>query len=447
MVNANPALPPPTIRITETFDLDGATGLAGSGPLLDYVLGTMSLAKRYAERLPELKAANATYSGAFDLAFLVTGRILGFIRPEDYGSITGEPFLSRRFGVERLPDPTTIHRTLHRLEGEDKRAACRDVHRSVLADALRLDGFEPYTILDADSSVEIVYGEQMEGGVVGYNPNAHGRRSYRPLLFTDGVRQLVLGAWLRPGDSAEYSDLFDRLKETCFEMEALGRPVLFFRADRGFQGEEVFAFCEGRNIGYAIKIRETSGLGKALAEATFVPVSGPDEAEEIEVADLHVRLHGWSRVRRVVAVRRRFEDPARPYLPRLGWRYEFVATNIEGDAWAVADFYNKRCRAENVIKELKFGYGIDRLSTASFGANDADLVLKITAYNLVWAFRNQVLPAHWRPMTIRRLRLALLHVPGVLVHHARRLTLRIASWYPHQEEFQAIRERLAPLLT
>ena len=71
-----------------------------------------------------------------------------------------------------------------------------------------------------------------------------------------------------------------------------------------------------------------------------------------------------------------------------------------------------------------------------------DLVLKVISFNLVWAFRHDVLPSEWRPVTIRTLRNLLLRVPGVLCTHAGQWYVRLASWYKHQEVFAEIRGRV-----
>ena len=447
MVNANAARALHATPIAEDFDLAGATAHGGAGPFLDYALGVRRVGGLASARFDDLKAPNALYSGGFDVTLLVLLRPLGFIRPQDFGAVTLDPYVSTKIGTPRLPDPTTVHRSLHRLEPEEARAQVRGLHRDILRPALLTDKEHPYVILDGDSTVEVCYGEHVEGAEVGYNPRAHGRRSYHPLLFTDGVRDLVLDAWLRPGNASDKTDLLDHYRDTRDWLAGIGRPVEYARFDRGFCGEDIYSELERDRVGYAIKSKLTRRIKDALQGATFREITCEGDASQIEVTEVEVKLSGWSRTRRVVVVRLRERDPDQLWLGDWGWRYEAVVTSLD---WAPEDvwrFYNRRCQAENVIKELKEGYGIDKLSTGSFGANDADLVLKVISYNLVWSFRNEVLPPEWRPLTIRTLRTHLLRIPGVLMSHARQLRLRLASWYAHVERFAGIRARVAALVT
>ncbi|WP_212953359.1 transposase, partial [Paenibacillus cookii] len=68
-------------------------------------------------------------------------------------------------------------------------------------------------ILDLDSSVETVYGEQA-GAAKGTNPHKPGRNSYHPLLAFEGQTHLNLNARLRPGNTHSSTDAIDFLQQT-----------------------------------------------------------------------------------------------------------------------------------------------------------------------------------------------------------------------------------------
>lgn len=57
----------------------------------------------------------------------------------------------------------------------------------------------------------------------------------------------------------------------------------------------------------------------------------------------------------------------------------------------VIAFYDKRADMEKAIHELKEDFGIDRITSNSFGANAADLGLKVLAFNLVVRHQRQAL--------------------------------------------------------
>ena len=66
------------------------------------------------------------------------------------------------------------------------------------------------------------------------------------------------------------------------------------------------------------------------------------------------------------------------------------------------------------------------LPSKYFGANAAWLHLAVIAHNVLQALKRLGLPAELLTARPKRLRFLLFNMPGRLVHHARRLILRVA---------------------
>jgi len=66
--------------------------------------------------------------------------------------------------------------------------------------------------MDADSSVVTRYGDQ-EVAMAEYNSKKPGRNSHNPLIASVSELRMVAKAWLRPGNVASSSNLFEFLKE------------------------------------------------------------------------------------------------------------------------------------------------------------------------------------------------------------------------------------------
>jgi hypothetical protein len=62
-----------------------------------------------------------------------------------------------------------------------------------------------------------------------------------------------------------------------------------------------------------------------------------------------------------------------------------------------------------------------------FGANAAWLRLAVISYNVLTALKRLALPADLLTARPKRLRFLIFHTPGRLVHHARQLSLRLAT--------------------
>ena len=66
-------------------------------------------------------------------------------------------------------------------------------------------------------------------------------------------------------------------------------------------------------------------------------------------------------------------DALGDWLRRTGeYKYHVVATNLDPlklPAHKIHQWYNKRCRAGNLNKEVKSGFGLERMSCGTFKAN------------------------------------------------------------------------------
>jgi hypothetical protein len=97
----------------------------------------------------------------------------------------------------------------------------------------------------------------------------------------------------------------------------------------------------------------------------------------------------------------------------------------------------------DVIKN-ELGGGV--LPSKYFGANAAWLRLAVIAHNVLTALKRLALPAELLTARPKRLRFLFFNMPGRLVHHARRLLLRVTGV---AERIAAYREglQLLPLPT
>jgi hypothetical protein len=87
--------------------------------------------------------------------------------------------------------------------------------------------------------------------------------------------------------------------------------------------------------------------------------------------------------------------------------------------------YDDRAGIEPVIGELKGGFGIGKVSTDCFNANEAAFLLKVLAFNLLrrWVrSQHPAIPA-WRTHWLRRV---CVQIPGRLLRSEGRWELRLA---------------------
>lgn len=132
---------------------------------------------------------------------------------------------------------------------------------------------------------------------------------------------------------------------------------------------------------------------------------------------------------------------------RDAYRYHCLATNrLEETPEAVVWLYNGRAHIENHIKELKGGFGMDRLPSGDFGANALHFAIGVLTYNLFLAQRLLTMPAVWASKTIKSIRWLLVEVGGKLITHGRQWILMLAASVEKYRLYLAMRRRTYDLL-
>lgn len=80
------------------------------------------------------------------------------------------------------------------------------------------------------------------------------------------------------------------------------------------------------------------------------------------------------------------------------------------------------------IKELKLGFGMERLPCGTCAANAVFFRLGVVAYNLFVLFKLLALPPTWRRCQIRTVRWRLYQLAGKVVRHAGAVVLKVQKW-------------------
>ena len=412
----------------QRFDLPGVTTLGGLNELGRFLL-KLKLEKRLAARFRDAKSRWSSWQLDRVIGILLDAYFAGIERLYHFEDLETEPLLCARHGVGRLPDLNTLYRDLRRFEDQELLSNLLDLLREIVVEALRK---QLLVTLDIDSTVETLYGRQ-EGAEIGPNPHKPGRASYHPLIARDRVSDLIVHHVLRPGSAGTATDIVSFLHKTLdiVKEERPDRTILA-RLDSGFEIDEVMRLLERRGVGYVTKMRGTYSVTSALFGV------GPkawrrvifDGDGEIEVAEFSIQREKWSQPRRMIVLRKRDLDNLQGHLfDRERWSYSFFVTDRDWEPEDVARFYDKRADVERTICEAKNDLSIDHVPTSSFGANTADLAIKVLARNLLVLYRDRGLrlKTRFRIATLRRRFIA---IAGRLVRHAGGIVLRLSPHTP-----------------
>ena len=103
-----------------------------------------------------------------------------------------------------------------------------------------------------------------------------------------------------------------------------------------------------------------------------------------------------------------------------------IPTNREEPAQWVVWWYNQRgdC-SENRIKELKIGFGMERMPCGQFKANAVFFRIGVLAYNIYRLFILKGLDKSWHRHQVQTLRWRLYQVAGKIVFHGGQVFLKV----------------------
>jgi hypothetical protein len=223
-------------------------------------------------------------------------------------------------------------------------------------------------ILDIDSTIKSIYGHQ-EGAQVGYNPHKRGRPSHVYHTYLMGAARLVLDVEVQPGKQTAATHALPGLWRLLDAWPASAQPWLV-RGDCSFGQEGVMHEAEARGHAYLFKLRLTR-RPKDLIRLLEQQGHWQDAGQGWQGREGTLQLHGWSRARRVIVLRRPIKTagPTPPAAQRLldwpgtfltsapAYEYAVLVTSLPASLLSVAQLYRDRGDAENNFDELKNQWG------------------------------------------------------------------------------------------
>lgn len=378
-----------------------------------------------------LKDRERGYPESEALLALAWNLILGGDCLRDLHVLRGDAGLGALLGVEAVLAPTTAGELLRQFDLRQLHARER-VLRATAA-RVRPHQTSPTITFDLDSSVYVQCSTRKEGSRKAYN----GQLGYQPLLCFWAEEGELLYSRLRSGNRNPA-----RIAEWFLARVLRWAPTgkrRYLRADSGFYTWPLLELCEREQLTYAISADLTAGL-RAQIEAL------PETAwrrchQEAQVAELSYAPHPHAAHRYVVKRVRLTDKKGQAY-----WRYHAVITNDQRRRpKKVLKWYYQRCAMENLIKEHKQDFGLEKMPTQKFLANWAWFLLGQLAWNLVAWFKRLGLPKQSHTATVKTLRHHLLKVAGKLVQQARQFFLVVSEQYRYQEVWSFALKQLARL--
>ena len=269
-----------------------------------------------------------------------------------------------------------------------------------------------------------------------------GTRGYQPMLAVWAEMNLVLADEFRDGNVPAQMEP-RRVAQRAFAALPSTVREYYYRGDSACHESDLVNWLRDEQrpggppgrIGFAISARMSEALHTAIQavpepewESYGAPQEEIRECAEVPFVPGEKSEKKDAQPLRYVAIRLRkqqgelFEDGSRE-------RHFAVLTNRwELKAARLIEWHREKAGTVEMVHDVvknELGGGV--LPSKYFGANAAWLRLAVISHNVLAALKRLALPPELLTARPKRLRFLIFNTPGRLVHHARRLLLRLAA--------------------
>jgi hypothetical protein len=232
------------------------------------------------------------------LATLVYSILIGHRLYAHIAALSGDRVMASLFGVKTSQD--SVRRAFEDADEGVITAWIDQQMDRTFAPLLELDW-----ALDVDATIKVLYGNQEEARV-GYNPTKPGRPShvYQAMVLAPG--KLVLNVDTQAGNRAasEYAQ-----PTLVGWLDARDRKLwpTFVRGDIAYGNENMMAGLEQRQLPYLFKVRQSKNVSRTIARLARQgdKVEWRSSVQGWVSLETTLRLHGWTRERRVIVSRQK----------------------------------------------------------------------------------------------------------------------------------------------
>jgi len=415
------------------------TPWAGVAPLIEAMRKTEVTSK--ADKVLPLKRSSKGLTSGQMLECFVLLTTLGGECLEDMERLRRDDVLAQMLGYA-VPAPETARQWLDRFHDEEAMkgrplqgsflppesgplAGLKEVNRHVVRAYVQNVKVSQRVTLDIDAHL-------VETDKAGAQPCYEGFKSFQPIEVCWAETGLVLADEFREGNVPASMDN-RRLVDEAYQALPVGAWEIWVRSDAAGYGQGNLDHWDSQGWKFAVSasmspqlravmeavsddswslMEDKRGVIREWAEIAYVPSRKSEKKD--------------SRPYRYVAVRMRRQQ-GELFGDGASVRYFAVVSNIwDMDGRALLDWHRgKAGTIEHVHHIIKSELGGGVYPSGKHGANSAWLRLQVITHNLLQMLKAAVLPQEYANAEPKRLRFAVFTGLGQIVHHARRVILKV----------------------
>ena len=360
---------------------------------------------------------------------------------EDLRELKTDEGLMKLIGYGNVPDPDTVGDWTRRMgdlsQGQRGLSGLGSVRDALNHRLMRRDERTEYT-LDADAMG--IYGEKADAFYT-----YKGEKGYMPVagfLYELGI---CINDEFRDGNASPASGQLEFYKQ-CRTLMPKGKRIGRYRADSASYQAELINELEEDNVKWAITADMDKAVKELIASLSDSEWKEPETGCGYEIAE---SVHSMNKTKKAfrLVIKREVRKQGE-FFEEGRYFHHAVASNWaeeQKSAWEVLKWHNERGQAENFNKELKNGFGMERMPCGQTEANAVFFRIGVIAYNLFMGFKRLACPESWAKHTIATFRWKMIQVAGRIVKHSGSIILKIAAGLEKLELYLGIRQRIYEL--
>lgn len=343
---------------------------------------------------------------------------------EDLRTLKGDTGLTTLLKLDILPSTDAVGDWLRRTGAGAGLAGLDRINQRTVATRLRQLEITRHT-LDCDASQIVA---EKEAAQFTYQ----GEQGYMPMIGHLAEAGVVIHDEFREGNIAPATQNLEFIK-ACEARLPRGHAIAQVRLDSAGYQAGIFNYCEDTGKTFAIGGRLDAPTQQAIAG---IPESAWKHYPDCAVAETLHSMNETRKAFRLIVVKYKRQGELFGDAPR----YHVIASNRAESTEDTLIWYRQRGEvSENGIKELKIGFGMERMPCGQFAANAAFFRIGVIAHNLFVLFKRSMLGEGWQRHQVSTVRWRLLHLPGKVVRHARTWVLKVSA--ETVELFRSIRKK------
>ena len=332
---------------------------------------------------------------------------------EDTRQIRMDEGLKEILPLNRIPSSDAFGDWLRNMGVTGGLFGLERVNRKLLKRGMKYDGIKGYT-LDIDAT-------GIEAEKQSAKMTYKGFKGYMPIVGHLAENGLILGDEFRAGNDSPSARNLAFIKH-CAQQMPKGKSIAAFRSDSAAYQADIINYCEQKGIQFAIGAdldEAVLGAIRAIPEKEWKPYKHGYIAETIH------SMEKTEQAFRLIVIRR-------PYQGTLfaeednRLKYTVIASNRIESPEDVVAWYNQRGEcSENRIKELKLGFGMERMPCGQLKANAVFFRIGTIAYNIFRLFALKTLSPSWHRHQVQTVRWRLYQTAGKIVFHGGQVFLKV----------------------